>query len=55
MNTERHILEEDDILILNEAKESIEKAVKLLLERNVRKTNIELELMMYIRKSLKHD
>lgn len=55
MNTERHILDEDDNAILDSAKESIEKAIELLLKRNVRRTNIEIELLMHIRKSLKHE
>jgi len=51
----KHILDEEDIAILNKAKEAIKESVEQLLERNIRMANIELELHWYIKSLLKHE
>lgn len=53
MESVRHILNEEDIAILDSAKESIVKSINELLSRNVRRTNIEIELIQCIKNSLK--
>lgn len=51
--TERHILNDEDIIILNRVKEDIKEAVEQLKGRNIRSVNIELELHCYIKSLLK--
>jgi hypothetical protein len=49
----RHILEEKDLDILESCKAQLDIHINLLLERDVRPANIEIELMWHIKKLLK--
>lgn len=55
MDNGRYKLNKDDIIIIDEAKESIEKSIEQLLGRGVRKANIQIELMNCIKNALKEE
>jgi len=55
MKTARHILDEKDEAILDTAKAVLKDTINELLKRNVRKTNIEIELVQCIKETLKQE
>lgn len=55
MNTKRHILNDDDKFILTRIKSQLTTAIESLKKRNVRHTNIQLELVDHIKKTLNEE
>ncbi|MGD1416513.1 hypothetical protein [Bacillus stercoris] len=51
----RHTLNEEDLDILNSLKTQLDIHIPQLVERGVRKTNIEIELLFHIKKLLKEE
>jgi hypothetical protein len=53
MDSGRHILNEEDKVILDDMKRKLEMGIKLLQDRGVRHANIQIELEWHIKKILK--
>ena len=52
MSSKRHILDDDDKFILTRIKTQLTSAIETLKKRNVRHTNIEIELVNHIKNEL---
>lgn len=55
MDKERHILNEEDEAILDIVKSVLTDSINELLKRNVRRTNIQIELEQCIKEALKQE
>ncbi|WP_170865353.1 hypothetical protein [Bacillus licheniformis] len=51
----RYLLNEGDLEILNSLKTQLDIHVSLLVDRGVRKANIEIEILSHVKKLLKEE